>query len=313
MTLPTITWRQGANYSSAAATTKAAIQSIRDAVNADAGLGGNWVVNYFNASDGVLELKLGGSPTGILASARVLIFGGNTPNAAALADSATPSATTIYCYLSLDAGTGAGGPTNLYSTADPYPTSTLKHRGSAVGVISALTSLYLVDSTEGIALILWDTNSQYSLIIGKLLDDNATGRWIKMSSNGANIVSPTAITANWFAPAGIGSLDTAAGMPIGVYIDEVGGVVYSLGRVFPDLSALTSLVSANLGAIFHPILMAARLRGTANVWSAVGWLRQIRYCPSLVDRSVVFSGGTPVGYVAAQGASAIPIVFDQVA
>ena len=126
MTLAQQTWRMSAAYGftpvGAAPTVAEYIAAIKAMIDAEAAGAGTWTVSDYNAGNGTLELKRKGSPTGILATCRILIFGGQVPNAAAVAPTNTTGlllATNVFIGVCENAN--STGPDASYASGSPYP------------------------------------------------------------------------------------------------------------------------------------------------------------------------------------------------
>jgi hypothetical protein len=126
MTLARQTWRMSAAYgftpAGATPTVAEYIAAIKTMIDAEAAGSGTWMVSDYHASNGWLELKRKGSPTGILATARILIFGGHIPHAAAVAPTTTAGwllSANVYMGVCEDAN--STGPDASYASGSPYP------------------------------------------------------------------------------------------------------------------------------------------------------------------------------------------------
>jgi hypothetical protein len=318
MTLPALTWRQSVVYGGAAAGVANWLAAIHAMLTSEEGLGGAWTVNHYSAPNGTLELKLTTPADLDQAKIRVLIFGGQTPNAAALSTGVNADIAALYVYLSLDADTT--GPSASYTTGDPYPASVLKAKGMAwVDTINTYTiqQMYIYDCAEALVIRLASsTNATVTMMVGRLLDDgSADGRWCRFLTNGrvggassGDLPSPTTFSSLWMIP----GLGDNVNLSNGVYIDETGGGTFWVGRVFSDLSLNYAFMSTELGGVFSSVTMGKHLLGSAGAWTYAGVLRQMRYGPTLPDRTKVYSGAVLAGFaMACLQAGSIPLYLDQ--
>ncbi|OPZ66038.1 MAG: hypothetical protein BWY85_00205 [Firmicutes bacterium ADurb.Bin506] len=318
MTLPALTWRQSAVYGGAVAGAPAWLAAIHSMLAAEEALGGAWAVSHYDALNGTLEMKLASPADLDQAKIRILIFGGQLPHANALETHVAADAASLYVYLSLDADTT--GPSASYATGDPYPSSVLKSKGMVwVGTLNShpIQQMYIYDCAEALIVRLCSsTNATVTMTVGRLLDDGtANGRWCRFLTNGrvggassGDAPSPSATISLWMIPA----LFDSPSYSNGVYIDETGGGTFWVGRVFTDISMNYAFMSTDLGGIFSSVTMGKHLLGGSGTWSYAGVLRQMRYGPTLPDRTKVYSGAVLAGYaMACLQAGSIPLYLDQ--
>jgi hypothetical protein len=323
MTLPLLTWRQSALYGGAIATVAAHLAALNTMVAAEAALGGEWSVNHYDAVNGELELKLANPADSTVAKIRVLFFGGAIPHVDAVDTGNTRYADTIYCYVALDGNTSGTGPTVLYTAGDPYPSPgcTLKTKGfSFCGSVTSYASdrMEMYQCAEAFMIrVGGSSGGTVTCTFGRLLDDgSANGRWIRMLSNGhigsaggGDASQPGAYSSFWMVP---GYYETP-GYSSGVAILE-SGVNYTIGRISNDLTNNYGLIDPTLGGVFMSIPMLWKIRFSASANTYAGTLRQLRYGPTLNNRTAAYSGATLAGYaVACNVSTAIPVYLDQAA
>lgn len=313
MSLPAMTWRQSALYPFAITDALTFLARVKIMVDTEYGVGGRWMVNFWDGAAGILELKRAGAPTGLLAAQRVLLFGAaGAPSVNALDASVTATVGNVYCYYSLDEATTGAGPTVSPFANDPYPLATLKSKGwNVLSSIPGGAILFgqILDCEEGLLLKFDSTGGSYTVLIGRMLDDGVTGKWMKSVSSFMN-ANPSSEQNPYFVA---GLYDTPGPTyAASAYIDEVGGAQVSLGRLFKILDNLGALAGSSLGGILHSIAMVGRPRGGAGTWQYQGTLRQMRYGPTLADRTIIYSGATVAGFVVTPNyGSPLSIVLDQ--
>lgn len=114
MALELTDWKAPISYVHAAADAKGLITAVYDLINANTLT--HVTITDYSATEAHLELSVDGQP-----NARILLFGGQVPNTAALQGTTTPSANYVYILCSPDAATT--GPDQSYTVGNPYNTS----------------------------------------------------------------------------------------------------------------------------------------------------------------------------------------------
>jgi hypothetical protein len=279
-----------------------------------------WAVSQYNAGNGTLELKRNsfpGAPTGELATVRFLIFGGSSPNAAALPTGASAGATTnLYCGLSVDANTT--GPSASYTAGAPYATKYTKApliTAPASAFTTANTvkiTLYEADDVFGFSI--GDSANMASCFMGRCIvaTDGSTLVWAVLPSGTATgfaiNTAPNSISigvghpVTWFGQ--------TAGAAKGVCWDTAGGgTALQVGRImgFQWSATVDTGLGASGGAgMLIPVPVVAGAQAATPVPTFYGTMRQIRFGPvaahlnKLRDSSAVLQGthvlsGTGVG------------------
>lgn len=276
----------------------------------------SWVVSAYSAVNGTLEIKRGGSPTGELATVRFLIFGGSSPNSAALMTGASAGATTnLYCGLSVDANTT--GPGTAYTAGAPYSTKYTKAPivvAPATAFVTANTvkiTLYEADDVFGFSI--GDSTTMASCFMGRLLvlSDGSTLGWG---------VLPSGVTTGYTISNGGTSLSISASHPITPFGQTAGGAkaacwdtagggsALQFGRLMGWIlsTADVGLGASAAAAMMIPVPVVAGAQAASPTGTFYGTLRQIRFGPQaahlnkLRDSSAVLQGthvlsGTGVG------------------
>ena len=305
MTLSTQTWRISANYTFTIAGTVATVAEVLAGINtmiaAEAGAGGKWGVSNYSSGNGTLEVKATGSPAGTLATFRALLFGGATPNAAALATSVAAASTSLYIGISQDANTT--GPEASYTAGSPYPSS--RWTG---GVLSMLVNqipaanspvMFIVESTEILAIFVSCTTGVMSIIVGAVaesVDSPGTPLWCAFGSNGGTLIPSTSEgnslgpSIGWIIPAYRGA-STAYG------VWHNGSAKRQIGRTLTGLNTAViatagdPLLSAGGAAILIPMHLSESGQSSAP-GALCGFLRQMRFGPYMTNRQVIKDGSS---------------------
>ncbi len=275
-----------------------------------------WTVSDYNSGNGTLEIKRNstGTPTGELATVRILFFGGSTPNAGALSLLHTsPATTTLYAGLSVDANTA--GPSASYTAGAPY--STKYCRAAAIVINSSLTlaqtpKISLFETVDTFGFSISDSSNQATYCGGRMIirakDDSLA--WGNMPSGGSVAYTTSTDSINvTTTPQAMPCADTATNSVKANYWDVDTASSRLFGKVlsFCNYTATTTNLLGASGAAAQlmrvPILERAASAASATTY--LGELRQIRTGPftshlnKLKDASAVLqgtyiSGGTAV-------------------
>lgn len=279
-----------------------------------------WAVSAYSAVNGTLELKRNstpGAPTGELATVRFLIFGGSSPNAAALMSGASAgTTTTLYAALSVDANTT--GPGTAYTAGAPYST---KYTRAPI-IVAPATAFTTANSVK---ITLWEADDVFGFSIG----DTAAmascffGRLIVSTDSSTLIwgVLPSSVTGGYQLNTTPNLVTISASHPITMFGQSAAGAkaamwetgsasAYQFGRIIGFLwtASLDTLLGATGGAamlISVPIVAGPQAATPTPTFS--GTLRQIRLGPvaqhlyKLRDNSAVLQAthvlsGTAVGH-----------------
>jgi hypothetical protein len=283
-----------------------------------------WEVNFERTTaPRCVELRRKGTVSGDLATARILVFGGTAPHGQALEAAATGYSSALYIACCPTANTGPSGPAVNYDVGDPYngflSVKGLNIYNSAIPTTNVGAALYIIESEEAIFLILRSSVTSHiaSAFAGKLWTAGGAAQddfayWMAGSSNNIHANPPT----------GFGSASMVPGCypPSSVFYSTAvaiaGAFKYEIGRIFDAPSVLSassggSALSDNgyitTIAVFHVILLAARVRGSSGNFVYAGKLRQLRYGPSLIDRATTYDNGIPQSFFV--GSSQVAIAF----
>lgn len=298
MTLPTLTWVQGNSQATAGALSAVQVLAqIKAAIDADDGL---WEVKTSDLVGAYpyVEVGLVAGPSGNdLDTARVLFFGGATPNAAALEPNGTDaaSAAAIYIYLALDPSGAVGD----YRSVDPYASATRKlkgkyHMNALPGGGNPYT--YTIQSSEGLVVVSngGTSNACAMSFAGRLIEQNSTPVWCVGSGYGAwtGFITSLTTAVNMTGVAGLTETTNTASIRA-----LIGSTVYTAGRLFTDLTLLgVGLSNLALGFTLHSIFLGGRVRGSASSYEFFGLLRQIRFGATTSDRAKINSGASVVAF-----------------
>jgi hypothetical protein len=311
---PTLTWvasnLRTVAIAGASSTVAELLTGIKAAIDGDSTL---WETSAYSAG-AYLEIKrkVSTSPTGEQATARILFFGGATPNAAACTPSVSLSTSILYACMSVDANTT--GPTTAFTAGAPYSTKFIPGNVVCAGTALAVGEsprVSLVESVEGLCVYLGDINTMTTVTFGKMIEDAASGTlmWVMlpMCSATSNVVNPAAMggtTSNSAIPA----LFTSNSLPRGTMWNNTLASARSVGRVF-DLGAGAGSGSPILGAAgapatLIPIPLCESTTAVSSTQSFIGYLRQFRYGPMAQHLQTLRNGagvvqaihvGPPVG------------------
>ncbi len=253
-----------------------------------------WQVSDYNSGNGTLEIKRNstGSPTGELATVRILFFGGSSPNAAALSLLHTAGANSnIYAGLSVDANTT--GPGTSYTTGAPYSTKYCRASKICTPSTEITTSLTpkitIFETVDTFGFTIADTTNFASYCGGRMIirgkDDSLA--WGNMPSGG--VIAYTLTTTQSQAVASIHPMPAAGTGTDTVkvnYWDVDTGTSRLFGRVMAFVTyGLTTenILGANALAsqlIRVPIMERAASAGSSTAY--LGELRQLRFGPATV-------------------------------
>jgi hypothetical protein len=283
-----------------------------------------WAVNFERTTaPRCVELKRKGTVSGDLATARILVFGGTAPHANALETPSTAYTTALYIACCPTANTGPTGPAVNYDVGDPYNGSlsvkAMNIYSSTIPATNVGAALYIIESEEAIFLIFRSsvTSQIASAFAGKLWtaggatqDDIAY--WMAGSSNNVHISPPVGFTSASMVPGCYPPSTSFYSTAVAI----AGAFKYEIGRVF-DAPSVQSAASGGSAlsdngylttiAVFHVILLAARVRGSSGNFVYAGKLRQVRYGPSLIDRATTYDNGVQQSYFV--GSSQVAIGF----
>lgn len=287
MTYPpaTLTWTATNERAITVAGTNATIPellvAIKAALDNDATL---WQASDYNAGNGTLEIKRKGAPTGEQATVRILIFGGVSPNSAALGSLVSAGTTNLYGALSVDANTT--GPTASYTTAAPYSTKYVRGdifcTNASIGV-AASPRVYLMESVDGLAICIHSTVNCGTFIAGYIVDDvqNSTTHWGIIGSTGTFTTATSDITNNGQGTPTAVPVAYGGGGNGGHYWNSISLSERRMGRVNGLVSSTTNPVAGSSGAAatLMPIMMVDGAESGSPTWGFLGYLRQIRLGP----------------------------------
>jgi hypothetical protein len=277
--------------------TNATIDELLAAFNSHIATNGVWwAVSDFNAGNHTLELKrkVSTSPTGAMATVRILLFGGVSPNAAALApQSSAPVSTALYVGASVDANTT--GPTTLPTVGAPYSTQYMQatRMCSSTDIPAAnQPRIYMLESEEMIILCVACTTGWATYIGGKMinrLSDN-TLLFGNMPSGGLIAIAPT--------PSTLGQVGSA--FPVTCHNDAAtndfkasywtGSAVRQFGRQNGPIGALTPGTNQGLGEgtsqfILPSMILLDSAQLTNQGKTPLGMARQLRFGPNANART----------------------------
>lgn len=319
MSNPTLSWVFDGPRTYTAAGANPTVAEILAALNTQIGTYSTyWQVSDYSVANGTLEIKRNstGTPTGELATVRILFFGGQTPNAGALSLLHTAGANTgLYAALSVDANTT--GPAASYASGAPY--STKYARGQLIctpstGITSAQTpKITLFETVDSFGFALSDTTNFACYCGGRIIirgkDDSLA--WGNMASGSTWSLSNTTDSFATLNQAGAMPATSLSTNPIKCNYWDVDTASSRLfGRVIAFVSntwSTANFLGANALAtqiVRVPIYEQAAV--AASTISYLGELRQMRLGPAAVhlnklkDASAVLQatyiyGGTAQG------------------
>lgn len=309
MTLPLLTWRVSANYSLVPAGTSPTLTELLTAINAmlvaETALGSYWGVSNFNSGNGTLEIKRNGTQTGILDSFRALLFGGSSPNVAAMFAGVTPNASNIFGGVCENASTT--GPTGSYTTGSPYPG--LKWAGG--GPVAAPASfskansifLFMVESDEVCHIHIADSSSSACFTFGACVErliDN-TRIWCGFSS-GPTHISATVPTSAFEGDSSIGMIlarnttqvNSYSNQAVGSWHDGTNQKLISRISGIGGAVGTLSVMADTSGGWLSPILVGDKIGNVSTIPSFLGQMRQMRYGPLTVNKVRIVDGSAVV-------------------
>jgi len=289
---PTLTWEasnlQAFTVAGTNSTPAELLLAVKDAID---NLSEKWEVSDYDATDGTLEIKrkAADAPTGELATARFLLFGGQVPHANALAVNLAAANTHLYAAMSVDANTT--GPSTSYAAGAPYASKcVLGQMVTANNAIQAADSprVSLVESADALAIWLGDSSTWCSVIFGRVIiaaaDDSLM--WGVLASCGARGNVTTSGNMDSTASGGqspLPLLSGSGGIPRGGYWNTTLGQFRACGRAI----SLTTTIGTDPGIggnaapstlIPVPVLESTNTLSSPTQ-SFLGYLRQIRLGP----------------------------------
>lgn len=330
MTLATQTWRASADYgftiagaTPTCAETLAAINAMLVAENtAD---NNYWQVSHYSSTNGTLEIKRKGTPSGTLATYRGLFFGkaATTPNINAINQLPSPSQDALRIFACSSNTANTTGPSVSFSTNAPYtvtysPAIAFLQLSSCAKTDSP--TVCMVECDECCCIIVRTTTGRFMAMFGAVVakhDDTALWGFVTQHYDGLPMV-----TGDMFkASEDYGN--NAGRFPLGIGNNCSGSVVYydtnpyyagSIHTLFSSVT-ISCMASAADNIILFPIHLATRLCSSSG-WSSatyIGTLRQIKMGPhDTLKRQIVHPVATVRAiFVSDKGASAnIGTYFD---
>lgn len=322
MTIATQTWRCSATYTvtkaGATATVAEILAAVKAMFDAEDGIGSNyWTVSHYSAGNGTLELKRKGTPAGTLATYRALLFGGATPNTAALGATPTVTANTTSVYIASSQDANTTGPGVSYTTGAPY---TVTYNP---GVLSCLpgsftttnaATLTLVECDECFAIVARPTDtSGYGVIcfagaiVAKYDDtviwghassfNQGTGSAYINAMGGSQVYYTSGNSTPQFPTQLVNASN--ANYPPSAVVWNSSAAMYT-GRVFVLYSTLSSTVTTDNplhtvtadDIVLLPVHLAIRTVGTPYYVAYIGTLRQIKLGPLLQGKNRIVKPDT---------------------
>jgi hypothetical protein len=284
---PTLAWTFSGPHSFTIAGANPTVAEVMTALNtlitANATL---WSVSDYSAGNGTIEIKRAGSPTGELATVRILIMGGQAPHANALAGAHSAGATTgIYGALSVDANTT--GPSSSYASAAPYA-SKYTRAGLFCTPSTGLTAassprITLIESADAFGVVIGDTTNMHSFVAGRIVvrasDDSLV--WASMPSGGAWTLVSVGTSMSITVAHPITPLSTATNTVKATYWDTVTAAARQFGRIIAPTTATleTALGASGSPACILPVPVGESAQATSQTPTFLGFLRQIRLGP----------------------------------
>jgi hypothetical protein len=305
MPAATLTWTASAQSAVAIAGASSTVAELIVGIKALIDASTWWETSDYSAGNGTLEIKrrVSTSPTGEAATVRYLIFGGQTPNAAALLTGVTANTTTLYASGSVNANTT--GPSASYAAAAPYATKYIQGMPICTGTAlqaAETPRCSIIESEEGLGIWLGDTNTWTTVILGKLilLTDDTTCQWAVIPTGQASSV--VAQTNSWTensANAPLPSLYVSAATPTATYWSDSFNACRRTGRLFiggVGSSAVMFGANGQTSTLIAIPVGDAQL-ATGGTISLLGYFRQLRWGPSALHAQTMRNaGGTVVAY-----------------
>ncbi len=306
----TLTWTTHGPYTFTIAGANPTVLETITGLNSTASNLTYWAVSDYSVANGTLEMKRNstpGSPTGELATVRMLIFGKSAPNAAALCAGASGGSTTVlYAGLSVDANTT--GPTTAYASGAPY--STKYTRAPILGTPSSLVTantcrITWFEADDVLGFVVGDTTQMISCVMGRIIvgTDSSTLIWGVLPSGTTgnytitSLPNTTATIGNAHPITSYGQ--TAAG-PKGACWDTGSASAFQFGRTMAFISGVAvtdmGLGATTAAAMMIPVPLVGGVQAAAPTYTFFGTLRQIRFGPhaahlqKLRDNSSVLQG-----------------------
>ena len=282
----TATAERAITVAGANATIAELLTAIKFSIDTDSTL---WMTSDYNAGNGTLELKRKASPSGEQATVRILLFGGQIPNSAAVASGWAFNVNTLYGCMSVDAATA--GPPVSYATAAPYTTKFVRADricGNTDIVGANTPKVHLVESPDAIAIVLHCSTNTATFVAGYIIDDiqNSLLHWGLVGSGAAyaNPTNDTQITGQgtaWALP-----IFYPAGGYGGAYWNSLSLTCRKWGRVnaiYCGAGAYPILGASGGPAYLMPIAVADGIMSVGATPNFVGLLRQIRLGPAAMN------------------------------
>jgi hypothetical protein len=291
----------------------AAIKGMLDTESAGTGL---WMANHYDAANGWLEIRRKGTPAGTLGSFRALLFGGSTPNAAALAYLGTANSTTLYAGIAQSASTT--GPDADYDTAAPYNAGKRWTGGSYVTPVANIAKsktpyVSLIESDEICAIIIGDSSYTHASIFGAAVElpDGNTAAWVCFNSG---TTTGLATYSAWAQTLGyLGSVNTlsTASYPCGLYHD--GTNRKWVGRTWQGHSTANTYWKNPDGFFIPQSVTQVIAESGSYMTEFLGVARQLKLGPLQINRlGIRDSLGVMQGYTLCPGLGVEggPLYFD---
>lgn len=296
----------------------AAIKTMLDTESAGVGL---WMANAYDAANGWLEIRRKGSPAGTLGSFRALMFGGTSPNAAALAYTISASNVQLYCGIAQSASTT--GPDADYDTASPYNAGKLWTGGSIItspaSTIAKSRNPYvsLIESDEACAILVGDGQQTSATIFGALVEQiTGSAAWVVFNSGGYNGAGGNVNYSSWSSTQGYIPGHAVSGSTQGMGLWHDGVNRRWIVRHTTTFGADDFFLNANTAGLSPIDLMSKIGESGTYTYSLMGVARQLKFGPLQQNRIVLRDGSDVVQAIAlAHGLSFTggPLWFDQVA
>ncbi len=295
MTVATLTWATQGPSTFTIAGANPTVAEVLTKLNSMIASTTWWQVSDYNSSNGTLELKRNstGSPTGELATVRILIFGGGTPNAAALSLLHTAGATTgLYAGLSVDANTT--GPSASYTAGAPYSTKYARAglicTPSSTLTTSAVPKITIFESVDSFGFVIADTAGYHSYHGGRIIvrgsDESLV--WGNMPSGGQWTVGATMASLSTLAQGVLApNINLASNATTGRanYWDTVTAASRLFGRInaFSTYGVADTFLGTNgASGRLKDIDLCESLAVVGSTISFFGELRQVRFGPITV-------------------------------
>lgn len=288
MTVATMTWRNSGTYSGTYTTLATALAGIKSSIDSEVAAHPTtalWQVADSSAPNGTLTLKATsvGITAGIAAAYRIMIFGGQVPNVAAVGPAGPTLGTgRLYCGCAPTANVDA--PQQSYATGVPYTTGQWVAGGFCTGTFTSMAKIQYYESIGGIIVLIEVTSmsgaaSQCSLIAAGALmvsPDGTAQIDCAWGSGDCLVAQPWTISSA--VPGGYVPAATAApsgDQPQLMYIDIDDTAATRGFRLFAptgSVSGATSRMKRTNKAYFLPIMI-----GSVGTGKLGGRLRQMAF------------------------------------